>query len=50
MRKVDQEIEYGIFDLIDGIDSPLCDGHLLARVEYWYDEEAEQNLRLAAAC
>ena len=43
-RRVDQKIERGIFGVVDGIDCPLRDWCLLARVKYRYDNEIEQNL------
>ena len=43
-RKVDREIERGIFGIVDRIDCPLRDGCLLARIKYRYDNETEQNL------
>jgi len=47
-REVDRKFERGIFGVIDGIDSPLRDGCLLARAENRYDDETEQ--RLAVSC
>jgi hypothetical protein len=40
-REVDREIEGGIFGVVNGIDCPLRDGCLLARVEYRDDDETE---------
>lgn len=46
--EIDQEVERGIFGVVDVIDSPLRE-RLMARVEYQYDDKTEQNLRLAVA-